>query len=102
VSMFSRPRRAPFTECGWTPAIASGFLLAVGATLCQLFPTVAAVVAVATAGLIVAGLAVRLIARERRIRSRLAALVPASSQPAAENTTETHRGQSAATVAEAA
>ncbi|MCF7547287.1 hypothetical protein [Pseudonocardia sp. WMMC193] len=99
MSMFSRPRRAPFTECGWTPAVASGCLLAVGATLCQLFPTVAAVVAIGAIALIAAGLAARLIARELRVRGRLAA---ANSQLAAEDATAPQREPSSASVAEAA
>jgi hypothetical protein len=78
--MFSRPRGAiTFSRFGWRPAVGCGGVLAAGATLLEVFPRVAAAIGIAMVILAVVALAVRLIARERRVRARLAALSPVSA-----------------------
>lgn len=77
MSILSRPRVAiTFSRLGWAPALACGCALATGAALCHLFPTVALASAIGSASLALVVLLVRLVARERRIRARLAAIAP--------------------------
>ncbi|MCE0767398.1 hypothetical protein LWC35_31530 [Pseudonocardia kujensis] len=80
MHMFSRPRGAiTFSRFGWRPAMGCGGVLAAATTLVELFPRVAAAIGIATVILAFAALAVRLIAREHRVRARLAALSPVSA-----------------------
>ncbi|MFR9802558.1 hypothetical protein ACL02T_09680 [Pseudonocardia sp. RS010] len=80
MSMFSRPRGAiTFSRVGWGPAVGCGVLLAAGATLCELFPGVTKAFGIAIVFLAVVSLAMRFIARELRVRARLAALSPVSA-----------------------
>ena len=78
MSIFSRPTGdLRFTRLGWAPTLACGAALAVGATLCEAFPGFAAAAGVVVAVLLAAELVGRGIARERRVRSRLAEIGPA-------------------------
>lgn len=102
MPIISDSRRGPFTEVGYPPALICGCALAAAAAACQLFPSASAVAMLAATGLLVVGLAARLVRRELRIRRRLATLTDHWSSAPAEGASAVRLKNVPSPVAEAA